>query len=353
MEKKILAAMLSCAGESLQDEEKKLFAEYNPLGITLFDRNIKNKKQLKKLVTEIKETIGREDVLIAVDQEGGRVSRLEKLCKDKYASAESLGKYPVQYSRYQAALIAKQLKELGINVNYAPVVDKKTIPQSLVLATRCFSDNENVIATYAAEMADEYISCGICPCIKHLPGHFSGQEDPHLTTVVISLTEEKLKEQTEYLKKLNQYPLAMTSHVILSELDAANPASQSPKVVAELIRKHIGFDGFLISDALDMHALPGTLKDRAVNCLNAGVDAICYCAGIYQEMQAICAQKRFLTEKSLIRFAKIKKVIHNTKKDAAFKDIRRLYEQKLGAELQSEYSYDATETLHRMLKKEN
>lgn len=153
MTKPILAAMLSCEGLTLTEEEKKLFAEYNPLGVSLFARNFKSKQQAKNLIDEIRETIGRDDVLIAVDEEGGRVSRLANAGFPVYTSAETLGSIVEICSCWHAVLISKNLRSLGINVNYAPVVDKKTNPQSEVLTSRCFSADEEEIESRAGIMA--------------------------------------------------------------------------------------------------------------------------------------------------------------------------------------------------------
>ncbi len=351
MTKPILAAILSCKGTSLTDEEKKLFSEYNPLGISLFSRNIQSQQQVKNLVNEIKETINRDSILIAIDEEGGRVCRLEKIKKRQYASAEALGKVDTKYSKYHAYLIASDMRELGININYAPVIDKKIIPQNKVLERRCFSENISKIIECGRNMATAYIEMGICPCIKHIPGHFSSLIDPHLSLPESSLKQEELYAEINYLRKFNKFPLGMSSHILLKNIDKINPTTQSPKVVNEIVRKYLGFDGFILSDAIDMHALSGNVTERMEKSLNAGIDAICYCSGKIEDLTEICKTKRFLTEKSLIRFAKIEKVIHNKPKKIDLSKIQVCYENALKESFNEKYSYDATEVLHQMLKK--
>lgn len=353
MEKPILAAMLSCGGTRLTEEEKNFFSRYNPLGVSLFNRNIADDSQLKQLINEIKETIGREDVLIAIDEEGGRVSRLAAAGHPHYVAPEFLGEAAPEYSRYHAELIAGELSGLGINVNYAPVVDKKTNPQAKVLEGRCFSSDTEIIVQRAGIMAQTYADMGICPCIKHIPGHFSSEADPHLEIPGTALSQKEIEQEISYMQKFSQYPLGMTAHIMLKNIDSEYPATLSPKVIGGLVRTYLGFENFLLSDAIEMRALRGSIAERTRRCLDAGVDAICCCSGKIEDIAAVCMEQRFLTEKSLIRFAKIKKVIHNTFKQADLKVAAQLYSAAFKDKRNVKYSYDATEVLHQMQKGEN
>lgn len=351
MQRPILSAMLSCQGLYLTDKEKYLFSKYNPMGITLFNRNISTISQVKQLVAEIKSVIGRDDVLIAIDQEGGRVSRLADLDVGNFASAESLGNVDIKYSKIHAKLISSCLKKLGINVNYSPVVDKIYFQQSPVLETRCFSSNERKIVSRATQMADTYIKQGICPCIKHIPGHFNTIIDPHLNLLKSNKSPKEILKDIAYLRSFSSYPMVMTSHIILENIDNENPTSYSSRVISEIIRDYLGFDGFLISDAIDMHALTGTIEQRAKRCIDAGCDAICYCAGIYDEMEAICQQNIFMSEKTSNRFDKIKNIFNNKPRKENIDVLKNKYLQKLECCLDVKYSYDATEILHCMQQK--
>ena len=289
--------------------------------------------------------------MIAVDEEGGRVSRLANAGFPVYTSAETLGSIVEICSCWHAVLISKNLRSLGINVNYAPVVDKKTNPQSEVLTSRCFSANEEEIESRAGIMAETYIDNGICPCIKHIPGHFSTLNDPHLSVPETELSRWEIEKKTAYLHSFSKFPLAMTSHILLKSFDAEYPATQSPKVISELIRGYLEFDGFLLSDAIDMHALKGTIAERASLSIRAGVDAVCCCSGRIKDLTAVCGERCFMTEKSLQRYANIKKVIHNKPKCVDVKNIELQYKEKIGSILNVKCSYDATEVLHQMLKK--
>lgn len=351
MDKPILAAMLSCSGLRLTDDEKYLFARYNPLGITLFSRNLQQKEQVASLVNDIKNVINRDDVLVAVDEEGGRVSRLKSLENSQYVSAELLGQNSIEYSKYHAELISAEMRELGINVNYAPVVDKTTSPQNPVLMGRCFSSNGNDIVKYASQMADTYISLGICPCIKHIPTHFSAISDPHLNSLETDLSVKEIENEIAYLQAFQNYPMAMTAHIKIRAMDEDYPVTMSKKVIENLIRKYLEFNGFLLSDAIDMHALQGNITHRAILSLDAGVDAVCYCSGVYKDMAAICQEQRFMTENALIRFAKIKNILHNTSKYINVEYAKKHYNENFSHQQDRQYSYDATEILNQMLKK--
>ncbi|MBO5038019.1 MAG: glycoside hydrolase family 3 protein [Alphaproteobacteria bacterium] len=351
MSKPILAAILSCQGLRLTEDEKKLFSTCNPLGVTLFSRNLQNKKQIKSLTDEIKNVINRDDVLIGIDEEGGRVSRLGKVYNHFYVSAEILGKKPLKFSQMHATLIADDMLTVGINVNYAPVIDKNSAMPNTVLSGRCFGSDEIRIVKRAKLIADTYLKNGICPCIKHLPGHFDTIKDPHLELPEVKISKDDIKNKISYQLNFKNYPLAMTSHVLLSSFDKHLPVTISEKCVSEIIRGYLEFDGFLLSDAIDMHALKGTIREKAQKSWNAGLDAVCYCGAKAEDMYELCQEKRFLTEKSLIRFAKIKKIIHNTPKTKDISDLRQIYDSEFQKMSNEEYLYDATEVLHKMLEK--
>ena len=351
MSKPILAAMLSCETTHLTDEEKYLFSKFNPLGITLFARNIESKEQVKNLVDEVKNVINRDDVLIAVDEEGGRVSRLKSIRDFKYVSAEERGKKDVLYSKIHAELLSSELNELGINVNYSPVIDKKIICHSSVLETRCFSDNDDNIVSHALKEIDGYIEMGVCPCIKHIPGHFSLEKDPHLDVIEADLSYEEIERKVQYLKNFSNCPMAMTAHIKLTPIDDKNPVTTSKIVINEILRKMMNFDGLIISDAIDMHALRGSIAQKNNQAIDAGIDVICYCSGKSQDLHAICSEKRFLTEKALNRFANIKKIINNKAKHIDIIKYQKHYREIFQDSFNEKYSYDATETLHKMQKK--
>lgn len=356
MEKPITAAMLSLSGTKMTSDEKKLFEKVNPLGISIFARNIENRHQLTALSHEVKEVIGRENVLIAVDQEGGRVRRLREPEFRAYEAQSVLGKIAAKFDedtaerivRTHATLISDDLHQCGINWNYAPVLDIAFENTAPVIKSRCFGNDEKKIAVYGRIIVEEYINNAILPCIKHLPGHGRAVTDPHLELPVLDNSLEELALDFYPFEKLNDAPAGMTAHIMIPQVDNQAPITQSAKGIKEIIRGIIGFDGFLISDSIDMHALRGRIGERTSRALEAGCDAVCYCGGKIDEMCEVASSCHFLTDKAMIRFAKIEKIINNKRKTVNIDKLTADYNQILGYIEKYDDAYDYTEVLNKM-----
>lgn len=357
MPKPVLSAMLSCSGLELTDTEKRIFAEFNPLGITLFGRNIADPHQIKKLTAQIKETIGRNDVLIAIDQEGGRVRRLHEPDFRGYMAQKQIGEIAESHglataqkiAAAHAWLIAEDLHTLGINWNYAPVIDLCHPQTSQVLASRCFSSVPETNIALARAMLDAYQNSAVCPCIKHLPALGPAEADPHLELPVIRQSLKELeKDFAAAVALAGQTPAAMTAHILLTEIDSRQPATQSPKVISEVIRGLIGFNGFLISDAIDMRALHGSLAIKTQLSLDAGCDAVCYCGGTEQGLIEVCKNCRPLNDASHARFEKLRNIIAGQHKTVDIAQIYKDYSQFSVNLKNYDKEYDATEVLHLM-----
>lgn len=211
--------------------KKGFFPRCNPLGVSLFGRNIASPRQLRQLVADIKTAIGRNDVLIGIDQEGGRVRRLSEPDYRTYASQYRLGQIARRFgletgeqtAAAHALLISQDLYAAGINWNYAPVIDVCHRETSAVLRSRTFGSDRKIIAALGQKMVDTYIENGICPCIKHLPGLGSSSTDPHLQMPVIALPLSKLQTDFRPFKKLRNSPAGMTAHIMLPEIDSQYP----------------------------------------------------------------------------------------------------------------------------------
>lgn len=364
MAKPILAAMLSCQGTELTDAEKKLFAQYNPLGITLFNRNIRDKQQIKNLISELKNCLNREDVLIAVDQEGGRVRRLIEPEFRHYISQSQIGELAathgqqtaVRIAAAHALLISEELRELGINWNYAPVIDLAYPSASPVLSGRCFDSSPLLVTKLAEASIDAYHQSGIASCIKHLPSLGPAEVDPHLQLPVINKSLKELADDFYPAQHLASAVAGMTAHILLPEVDSQNPVTQSSAAISQIIRGLLGFKGFLITDAIDMHSLSGSAGTKTKLSLEAGCDCVCYCFGKYPELLDVCQNASPLSDKSLERLEPLLDIIHTPHKTV---NIPQIYEDYLtfSANLQNyDEDYDATEVLHRMehnLKGEN
>lgn len=354
MSRPILAALLSVSGTQLNDAEKRLFSQYNPLGVTLFNRNLKNKKQIRQLVKNIKETINRDDVLIAVDMEGGRVNRLRVAGYGSYASTRVLGEInSEEITALHARLIAADMIDAGINFNFAPVLDLEYTGQTnVVLQGRCFGNNEKQTAQLGKILYQTYINNGICPCIKHLPGHGRAQSDPHLQLPIIRTPLKKMEKDFYPFRQSADCPAGMTAHILLPEIDEDRPITLSSEGIREIIRHRIGFNGLLLSDAIDMHALKGNIEERTQAAWSAGCDVVCYCFGKIEDMQALCSNAVYLENESFERFEKLKKVFNNGKSLINLDNDRKKYYSWVNQFADECINYDATEVLHQMQKGE-
>jgi beta-N-acetylhexosaminidase len=344
--KAVLPVFLSCQGFRLSDEERCLFEKYNPLGVCLFSKfctNIENKEQVRLLVSDIKEAIGRDDVLIAVDQEGGRVRRM--LDPEFTAVTAQQNITTEELAKQHAYLISHDLKSCGINVNFAPVLDIMTAKTSDVLKGRCF---ENNVAELGRAMVDEYIKHGICPCIKHIPGHGKAATDPHLSLPLIEESMEELQTDFAPFKSLSDAPMGMAAHIVLRALGDEKAVTVSAKAIKNIIRGEIGFNGFLVSDAIVMKALQGSIAEKARQSINAGCDAICLGNADFAANAELCASGIVMSDKAAERLQRVLEIIRKDGQFAQYEQIKNKYCANLKNIITYDYNYDATEVLNRL-----
>jgi len=349
--KPILAAILSVSGEVLTDEEKYFLEKVNPLGVALFGRNLKTKEQVKTLTQSIKESIGRDDVLIALDEEGGRVNRLLGAGFSKYASQTLLSKIGEDdIVKTHAELISEDMIAVGANLNFAPVLDLDYENTTTALKSRTFLGTPEVVSKYGRILWQTYQKNGICPCMKHLPGHGRAESDPHLGLPVIDCMLCNYEKDLMPFILNKDCPAAMTAHILMPEVDDKLPITMSEKGIKRVIRGLIGYQGFLISDALEMKALAGRLTEKVCTSLDAGLDAVCYCMGDMKGLQEIAQTKRYLTDMALERFEKIRKILktHSVQRNVDF--LKQTYYAKVNLFDEERVNYDATEVLFQLRK---
>ncbi len=349
--KPILSATLSVSGFFLTDNEKYLLEQSNPIGVTIFKRNIGSFEQVAALTQSIKEVIGRGDVIIAVDQEGGKTSRFDPPLVQSFLPQYSIGMLP-PYERMEATslhahLNADILHRAGVNLNYAPCLDVRYPATDAVLRNRCFATDRKIVSECGRVMIETYKSRGIIPCMKHLPGHGRVVSDPHLDLPIITDTLDDLR--TDFLPfQANSHvcPMGMTAHILLPEIDDQWPITQSKVGIDRLIRGEIGFDGFLISDGIEMHALKGTLRENTLHALEAGCDAVCFCKGTEDGMREVIDACRPLSDKSLERLAKCTTILQQWGRspENAVERYAAIQENAL----LSRDDYDAVEVLNMM-----
>ncbi|CAA7623500.1 putative sugar hydrolase/Beta-N-acetylhexosaminidase [Candidatus Terasakiella magnetica] len=308
------AIVFGCAGKTVTEEERRFFARVNPLGFILFARNIETPAQVRALVAELRASVGRPDAPVLIDQEGGRVQRLRPPHWRKAPTGEAFARLAAtdlaaakEALRLNFRLIGRELADLGIDVDCAPVLDVPVPGAHDVIGDRAYGLEPLQVADLAQEVMEGLYDEGVLPIIKHIPGHGRAMVDSHhdLPVVEASLAELEARDFPPF-RALRHAPWAMTAHVVYTALDAMAPATTSAKVITEIIRGSLGFDGVLVSDDLSMKALGGSFEDRTRASLDAGCDLVLHCNGEMSEMAAIAQAARPLSEDALTRLARAK-----------------------------------------------
>lgn len=303
--------VVGCAGTQLTAEERVLFGVRKPLGLILFARNIDNPAQVKALIADFRGIVENELAPVLIDQEGGRVARLKPPHWPKFPPGAVFGKLLAQdqargteAAYLNSRWIGAELAALGIDVDCAPVADLPVEGAHDVIGDRAYGHAPAAVAAIAQAVMRGLRDAGVLPVIKHVPGHGRSQSDSHLDLPVVD-TDISAMEQSDFLpfRALNNAPWAMTAHIVYSAIDAALPATLSPKVIDQIIRGHIGFEGVLISDDLTMKALRGTPAETGTASLKAGCDLVLHCSGNLPEMQALLAALPAMTPKAAARIA--------------------------------------------------
>jgi len=304
------AFITGVAGPVLLAKEKSFLKDARPCGLIVFDRNIEDKKQLKRLICEFKEAVGSDELLILIDQEGGRIQRMREPNWRKWPAGALYGKL---YKRYPSAAIlaaelvyqmmTHELLEVGINVNCVPLLDIPVPGAHDVIGDRALSSDLHIIIELGRAVAKGNLNGGVLPVIKHIPGHGRATSDSHKKLPTIDVSKAVL-EETDFqtFKALNDLPLAMTGHLLMTDLDPEHNVSVSTKIISEVIRGWIDFDGLLMSDDLSMEALSGTIGERGRDVVAAGCDVALYCKGDYAQMLDVAANVPALGGKALSRF---------------------------------------------------
>ena len=304
--------ILGLSGPTLTDEERAFFRAANPLGFILFQRNCVAPAQVRGLVAELRGLVERADAPVLIDQEGGRVQRLKPPAWRNAPPASVFGRLfaadptrAIIATRTNARLIASELASLGISVDCAPVLDINFPEGHDIIGDRAFGDRPETVITLGRAFADGLRAGGVLPVIKHVPGHGRALADSHLECPVVT-AGRRLLEETDFrpFAELGQDPCwAMTAHIVFADIDPDRPATLSPIVIGETIRGRLGFDGVVLSDDLSMEALSGDLGQRTRAALDAGCDLVLHCNGEMDEMRAVAAAGRPLSDATQRRLA--------------------------------------------------
>jgi beta-N-acetylhexosaminidase len=292
------ALIAGCAGTELTAEEVAFFRDLDPWGLILFKRNCRDPDQVRRLTDHFRSIVGRSDAPVLIDQEGGRVQRVGPPFWPKYPAARTFAGIAAndpmvgrEMARLGARLMAHDLRAIGVTVNCAPVLDVPADKAHNVIGDRAFADDPMQVALLGRAVAEGHLAGAVLPVIKHMPGHGRARVDSHETLPVVEAPRDSL-EAVDFrpFRILADMPLAMTAHVVYSAVDGARPATTSRKVMREVIRGAIGYDGLVMTDDLGMNALAGTLAERAAACFRAGCDIVLHCNGTVDEMKAVAAE---------------------------------------------------------------
>lgn len=302
-------AIYGCGGLTVSAEERDFFRDVRPWGFILFGRNVQTPDQVRSLVRALRETIGDASAPVLIDQEGGRVARLKPPHWHARPPAARFGALHTQNPEaareatyLNARLIAHDLAGLGINVDCLPVLDVPVAGAHDIIGDRAFARDPATVIDLGRAQIEGLIEGGVLPVMKHIPGHGRAGADSHLALPRVDAEAEELSASDFVtFRSLDLCPIAMTAHVVYDSIDPQRPATTSPKVIRDVIRGEIGFDGLLLSDDLSMQALDGPLDVRARAALFAGCDVVLHCNGKMDEMKLVASETKILEGLSLKR----------------------------------------------------
>lgn len=296
------ACILSVAGPDLLRDEAALFAEHKPWGVILMGRSCQNRLQISQLVEDVWDAVGRE-ILIFIDQEGGRVARLKAPEWPLFPTGQTYGDlYDQDRQKGLEAiwlgyrLIAHELAAMGIHADCAPVCDIPQPGAHDVIGDRAFGTTPEKVGALAKAALKGLEDGGVAGVIKHIPGHGRSMADSHMELPRVTADENELASDFAAFTAVNDAPMAMTAHIAYDHFDAGKAATVSQAMIHEVIRGRIGFDGLLMTDDLGMQALGGSLTDRAHASIEAGCDVLLHCSGFLKEPDAILAEMTEVAE---------------------------------------------------------
>lgn len=278
-------------GSEYNDDMDRLINEYKVGGVILFARNIEDSNQMIELTRALQENNNNLPLFISIDEEGGRVSRLPDDV-EKFPSAFTIGLINDQQTAYENGKeIGYTLKRLGINLDYAPVLDIYSNENNTVIGDRAFSTEESIVSTMGIATMEGIEDSDIIPVVKHFPGHGDTEVDSHYGLPIVYKTLEELRnfEFIPFVKAIESgCDVIMVSHIILNEVDSINPASLSKIVISDLLRKDMGFDKVVITDDMSMGAITSimSIEEACIKSIEAGCD-ILLLGNAYEEIEQV------------------------------------------------------------------
>ncbi len=303
------AFITGVSGLELDAAERQFIAETRPWGFILFKRNIDTPNQVSELVRELRDCLGEADAPVLIDQEGGRVARLGPPHWPVYPPGATFGALydldkalGLRSAWLSSRLIAADLIDLGITVDCLPLADVPVAGADAVIGNRAYGTEPAKVAAIARAVTEGLEEGGVLPVLKHIPGHGRATADSHFRLPTVDTARDEL-ERTDFaaFRPLADLPMAMTAHVVFSALDPAQPATTSARIVEQVIRGGIGFQGLLMSDDVSMNALAGSIAERTRAIVAAGCDMVLHCNGKLDEMRDVARETPELAGEALQR----------------------------------------------------
>jgi len=324
-------AVFGITGLRLTASEKAFFRESDPAGYIIFGRNIESKPQLRALTDQLRAIHGRDDLAILIDQEGGRVARMQEPVWPRFPAGEVFDRLydiapatAIEAARLNAQAIAVSLREVGITVDCLPLLDVRQPDADNVIGDRALGSEPMRVAALGRAILDGLQRGGVVGVVKHLPGHGRTSVDTHKALPTVTASDEELELDLAPFKALNRAPMGMTGHLLFTAWDAENPSTLSKTVVQGIIRERIGFDGLLFTDDLDMEALSGTVPERAERAQAAGCDIALNCWAKMDDMTGIAERLAPMSDKSRQRLDRAMASIAETRNAGSGDDLAGL-----------------------------
>jgi beta-N-acetylhexosaminidase len=324
----VQAAIYGLAGERLSAHERAFFREADPAGYILFRRNCADPEQLRALTDDLRGLHGRDGLPVLIDQEGGRVARMQPPAWPPFPKAERFADLyrtapmsAIEAARANASAIAALLRDAGINVDCLPLLDVRQPGATDIIGDRALGSNPMQVAALGRAVLDGLREGGVIGVVKHMPGHGRATSDSHVELPVVDAGEEALEIDLEPFITLRHAPMGMMAHVVYTAWDGERPASQSPIVIEAVIRGRIGFDGLLMSDDLGMSALSGGFAERTRRAIEAGCDLALHCSGAMEEMEAVASAVGALGERGLERLDRAMATVAEAGEGAPYQEL--------------------------------
>jgi beta-N-acetylhexosaminidase len=291
--------MVGFQGTKLSSEFINWLQEYRPGGVILFSRNLVDMEQIAQLTNSLQELTPDLPLLIAIDQEGGRVSRLPQDFTIFPSSSTVATCQSPDVAYAVAEITAKELRAVGINMNMAPVLDVNSNPDNTIIGDRAYGNDPSQVCIFGTATMQGLKNNGIIPCGKHFPGHGDTVTDSHKVLPVVNANRERLnKIELEPFRHAIQQglPTIMTAHVHYPALDAGTSATLSRPILTDLLREELGFQGVTITDDMEMRAILdcNTIGEASVRSLQAGANMVLICHQRERQTEAVRAIEQAL-----------------------------------------------------------